>query len=217
MVATLRVRRPSGWTRGRRDGLRAGHRRRRVAGPPRRAVPRRARDRRRGWSRYCEDARPRAVGPVDDDAAGRRSTSGSPPTSGRCCRCAGALASRSAHGGTAPARVARAARRPLGRRARDGHAAWATGLSGLTACGSPVRSSTCPVLDGGPRPARALGRDAPSADGPVAVRLTEVEAYAGERRPRLARLPRPHAPQRGHVRPARAGSTSTSPTACTGA
>ena len=51
----------------------------------------------------------------------------------------------------------------------------------------------------------------------VTVRLTEVEAYAGERRPRLARLPRPHAAQRGDVRPARARSTSTSPTACTGA
>ena len=43
-----------------------------------------------------------------------------------------------------------------------------------------------------------------STHGAVAVRLTEVEAYDGRARPRLARLPRAHPAQRGDVRPGRA-------------
>ncbi len=73
-----------------------------------------------------------------------------------------------------------------------------------------------PVLEVAPDLLGATVRHTSPA-GPVAVRLTEVEAYAGEAGPRLARLPRPHPAQRGDVRPARAASTSTSPTACTGA
>ena len=55
----------------------------------------------------------------------------------------------------------------------------------------PRRSSTRPVARGRPRPARAPRCATSAPAGPVAVRLTEVEAYAGERGPRLARLPRP--------------------------
>ena len=47
---------------------------------------------------------------------------------------------------------------------------------------------------------RAVCSGALTAGG-VTVRLTEVEAYAGPRRPGVARPPRPHPAQRGHVRP----------------
>ena len=70
---------------GRAAGLRPGHRRRRVAGPAGRAVPLGARDLRR-------DGRVLRAGRAASSTSWTTtswpaSTSGSPPTSGRCCRC----------------------------------------------------------------------------------------------------------------------------------
>jgi 3-methyladenine DNA glycosylase Mpg len=42
-----------------------------------------------------------------------------------------------------------------------------------------------------------------TGDGPIELRLTEVEAYAGEIDPRLARLPWPHGAQQRDVRTTR--------------
>ena len=57
-----------------------------------------------------------------------------------------------------------------------------------------------------------------TGDGPrLAARIVEVEAYRGADDPGQPRVPRPDAAQRDDVRPARARSTCTSPTATTGA
>ena len=51
-----------------------------------------------------------------------------------------------------------------------------------------------------------------TGEGTVAIRITEVEAYAGPADPRVARLPGPHRPQRHHVRGARGTCTAMSAT-----
>ena len=100
----------------------------------------------------------------------------------------GSVASRDGRGGTAPVRVAEQ-------------------LDELTAAARTARAAACltcaALLDGtslevAPRLLGAVLRH-----GEVAVRLTEVEAYDGAERPRLARLPRPDPAQRGHVRAVR--------------
>ena len=107
----------------------------------------------------------------------------------------GALAGRARrHGGTAPA-PGRPSSSPRWPTPAHAHAAWATGDALSPAADAarllrPAGRSRSPATCSG-----AVGR-ARAPDGTVAVRLTEVEAYAGERRPRLARLPRPHAAQR---------------------
>ena len=107
MVATLGLRhRAAGVARA--AGLLAGHRRRRVAGPRGRAVPGGPRGRRRLRARRARAAA---------SSCGTSPTTTSPPSArtsrrgcARCCRSRARSPRATAKGGTAPVRVARAAR-----------------------------------------------------------------------------------------------------------
>ena len=180
-------------------GLQPRHRRRGAPGPAGRAVPGRARGRRPpgGLVRRAR-RRPRTRSPTPTS---RRSARTSRPTSGPCCRCPG----RSPHG-----------RHPAGPR-RPGCG------SSSTRCAERSRTAGAgrPRTDGEPRSSRPrcpprsttgrcwrwrgtarLRRRHRTRAERMAVRLTEVEAYAGPGRPGFARLPWPDAADGGHVRAA---------------
>ena len=136
--------------------------------------------------------------------------------------CAGRCAARTTPGATGAGPGRRPAGRADARTVQDHRRVGGRDGAGAGVVPAEPPPSTGHVLSG---PVLAAGRGCSarvlevrqSDRGPSRWRLTEVEAYAGRGRPGLARLPRPHRPQRGHVRPGRASSTSTSSTACTGA
>jgi hypothetical protein len=189
----------------------------------------------------CAGQRQRGVELWDlsDDEISATSATTSPRQCAVCCRSRGALDSRSAYGGHRAPVAGRGTswsgwlRRPPttdGGRATqldvctDGHPHPAPAAHTLSS--SARRPASCPrsfftraradVV--APRAPRLPSSRPRRAEGLVSVRLTEVEAYAGERRTRASHAWRgPIAAHRGHVRSARAASTSTSPTACTGA
>ena len=103
----------------------------------------------------------------------------------------GALAARSAPGGTAPVRVREQLAAVLrAARTRPDVGGWP--LSRLSRCRR--RSTTRPSLE--------VARDLLGClltDGAVTVRLVEVEAYAGPDRPGVALVPRQDPAQRDHV------------------
>ena len=226
MIATLTLR-PEVLEAAAPAGLRAGHRRRRVAGPTGRAVPLGARDLRRD-GRLLRGGRARAR-PAGRRPAGRHRRAAHPrrPVGAVGAGCAGRPQGPRRDGAGAGGRAAdRAEGRsrpstPTGRRPRP----W-----------RPRSEPRCPTSADRPEPGPLLTEEdllgpvdvvAPSLlgcwvvtdrpEGRVALRLTEVEAYSGEGRTRR-RTPtagRPRAPRSCSARPA--GSTSTSATACTGA
>ena len=153
----------------------------------------------------CDEPRPRALASSPTTSWPTVDARLTPDGARRCCRCRGALAARSAHGGTAPVRVAE----QLARRCADGRAR-------RTRRGPTGGALTLGLADRRDRPAHRPGR---SRSRPRAARRVRASRQRpagrspsgsprsrrtpGERRPRLARLPGPDAAQRGDVRPAR--------------
>ena len=188
MVATLTVRhRADG--RARPGGLRAGDRRRRVAGPQ--GVPfREAHEIAGRLGAVLRAARPRAAELTDDELAaiaplldprgeaGADRRGRSPPGRPRRHR------ARSACASSWPRVRARVPSNASGT-VPDGRSRRAAGQR---------RSST--ARSSRSRPTSSAAVLVHAAAGRVAVRLTEVEAYDGADRPRLARLPGPDPAQR---------------------
>ena len=192
-----------------------------------------------GWSaRACRSAR-RTRSPAPACARPRRAASTSPTSTDADLAAdlaaphAGGADVLTVEGALAAAVRASAARRPVrvreqlaalraDARRRGLTPAWARGPDRLSLQRADTPDRPCAVL----RPADPHDGRARRCSGATVVRRRRRRgrgpAHRGRgvrrrRRPRLARLPRPHPAQRRDVRPGRASSTSTSPTACTGA
>ena len=204
LVATLRFD-TERLTGGRAGRVRAGHRRRRVAGARgRRRSARRTRSAARFVS-YCEQ-RGLDLPDLDRRRSSPRSTPRLTPDVRDVLSVDGALRPARAVGGTAPDRVAEQLARPATPTSTaSGPGPAPARLTRVTEQGRPAVDRCAAAGSGAGRRAAAARRRPGQrrrrrARGRPAHRGRGVR---GRGRPRLARLPRPHAAHRGHVRPAR--------------